>query len=237
MVLANKRVLVISDLHAPYYHKDTIPFLKAVKKLLNPDRVVLTGDEIDGHTISFHDKDPDLPFSPSSELEKAIEHLEPLYELFPKADILESNHGSLVYRRGKSAGIPRHVLRGYREILRAPNGWRWHNDLTFRLSDGQDVYFCHGKSARAKQLSQSMAMNTVQGHYHNSSSVEYFSTPKGTFWSVIAGCMIDDKSLAFSYNKLNLNRPVLSCVIILDGHPKILPMILDEDGNWIRKIV
>lgn len=235
--MANKRVLVISDLHSPYYHKDTVPFLKAIKHFFKPDRVVLTGDEIDGHCISFHDKDPDLPFSPSSELEKAVEYLRPLYELFPKADILESNHGSLVYRRGKSAGLPRHVLRSYREILDAPAGWRWHNDLTFKLSNGQDVYCCHGKASKGRGLSQSIAMNTVQGHFHTSATVDYFTTPRGTFWSVIAGCMIDDTSLAFSYNKLTLNRPVLSCVIILDGHPKILPMILDDKGNWIRKIV
>jgi len=233
----NSRVLVISDLHAPYYHQDTVPFLAAIKKLFNPDKIILTGDEVDGHCISFHDTDPDLPFSASSELEKAIEHLTPIYELFPKADILESNHGSLVYRRAKSHGLPRHVLRDYREILDAPKGWRWHNDLTITLSDGQDCYFCHGKSTSGRKLSQSLACNSVQGHFHNNATIDYFATDKGTFWSVISGCMIDDKSRAFAYNKLNLYRPVLSCVIILDGHPKILPLVVDKNNRWVRKIV
>ena len=233
----NRCILVISDLHAPYYHPDTIPFLTAIKELFKPDRVVLTGDEIDGHCMSFHDTDPDLPFSPSSELEKAIEHLNPLYELFPKADIMESNHGSLVYRRAKRHGIPRHVLKDYRDILGAPRGWKWHNDLTIPLPDGSDVYFCHGKSTSGRKLSQSLACHTVQGHFHNNATVDYFNTHKGLFWSVIAGCMIDNKSLAFSYNKLNLTTPVLSCVIIIDGHPKILPLIVDSNNKWTRRIV
>ncbi len=233
----NSRVLVISDLHAPYYHKDTIPFLTAIKKLFNPDRVILTGDEIDGHCMSFHDTDPDLPFSPSSELEKAIEHLQPIYKLFPKADVLESNHGSLVYRRGKHGGLPRHVFREYREILNAPKQWRWHNDLTIQLSDDKECYFHHGRSANGLSVSQSMAMNYVQGHYHTMYEVRYHSTPKGVYWAATTGCMIDDTSLAFSYNKLPIKRPMIGCLIILNGQPKLLPLLMDEKGNWIRKIV
>ncbi len=232
----NSRVLVISDLHAPYYHPDTVPFLKAIKQLFNPDKIILTGDEIDGHCISFHDSDPNLPFSPSSELEKAIEHLRPIYELFPKADILESNHGSLVYRRGKHGGLPRSVFRDYREILDAPNGWKWHPDLVIELSDGQGCYFHHGKSTNGLQVTLSEGMNSVQGHHHSLAEVRYVQTSKGLNWSVITGCMIDDKSLAFSYNKLQTKRPILCCTIILDGHPKLLPMVLKE-GRWIKKIV
>lgn len=233
----NCRVLVVSDLHAPYYHPDTIPFLKAIKKHINPDRVILTGDEIDGHCISFHDTDPDLPFSPSSELEKAIEHLEPLYELFPKADVLESNHGSLVYRRGKHGGLPRSVFRSYREILNAPTGWKWHSDLKIRLSDGQDCYFHHGRSPRATIVAQSMAMNYVQGHHHSIFEVVYHSSPRGLFWAVTTGCLIDDKALAFSYNKLQMRRPIIGVTVILDGQPKLLPMVLNNQNRWTGKIV
>lgn len=235
--MPNSRVLVISDLHAPYYHTDTIPFLTAIKEIFNPDRVILTGDEIDGHTISFHDSDPDLIFSPSSELEKAIEHLKPIYELFPKADVLESNHGSLVYRRAKKHGLPRHVLKDYKEVLDAPRSWRWHPDLTIKLSDGKLCYFCHGKSASSIKLGQSMSMNTVQGHYHSKYEIQYHANPHNLYWSMIVGCMIDDKSLAFAYNKLQMQRPIIGCAIILDGQPKLLPMILNQDGRWIKKIL
>lgn len=233
----NSRVLVISDLHAPYYHQDTIPFLTAIKEFIKPDKVVLTGDEIDGHCISFHDKDPDIPFSPSSELEKAIYHLQPIYELFPKADILESNHGSLVYRRGKHGGLPRSVFKDYREVLGAPRGWNWHSELTIKLSDGRLCYFHHGKSSNGLKLSQSMAMNVVQGHHHSVFNIEYHANPLNIYWSMIVGCLIDDKSLAFSYNKLQMKRPLIGVGLILDGQPKLMPMILNEEGRWIRKLV
>lgn len=233
----NCRVLVISDLHAPYYHQDTIPFLTAIKTHLNPDKIILTGDEIENHCISFHESDPDLPFSASSELEKAIEHLRPIYELFPKADILESNHGSLVYRRGKYGGIPRSVFRDYREILDAPKGWQWHHDFIIELSNGKKCYFHHGKSTNGLNVTLAEGMNSVQGHHHSLYEIRYVNTSQGMLWSVITGCMIDDKSLAFSYNKLQTKRPVIGCSIILDGYPHLLPMVLDEDGRWIKKIV
>lgn len=233
----NSCVLVISDLHSPYYHPDTVPFLKAIKKKYKLDRVILTGDEIDGHSFSFHDKDPDTRFSPSSELERAIELLEPIYKLFPEADVLESNHGSLVYRRGKHAGIPRSVFKSYREILRAPECWNWHSELVIKLSDGRDCYFHHGKSSNGLRLSESEGMNVVQGHHHSVFDIEYRSTSKGMFWSMIVGCMIEDKELAFGYNKLQLKRPTLGCALIIEGHPKLLPMVLDEKGKWIGKIV
>jgi len=232
----NQRVLVISDLHAPFYHQDTVPFLKAVKKKFKPDRVILTGDEADLHAISFHDSDPDL-FSASAELEKAIDHLRPIYKLFPKADILESNHGSLVYRKGKHHGLPRSVFKSYREILEAPKGWRWHMELTITLSDKRKCYFTHGKSANGLKLSQAMGMSVVQGHHHSVFDIQYWANPNDLYWSMVVGCMIDDNSLAFAYNKSTFKRPLIGCGIILHGRPRLLPMILNKHGRWIGKIL
>ena len=38
-------------------------------------------------------------------------------------------------------------MRGYNEVLEVGPGWKWHNELTIRLPDGNDVHFHHGKSA------------------------------------------------------------------------------------------
>ena len=43
---------------------------------------------------------------------------------------------------------------------------------------------------------------------------------------------LDDESLAFSYNKINPKRPLIGCGIILDGQPKLLPMVLEVGGRW-----
>jgi hypothetical protein len=54
---------------------------------------------------------------------------------------------------------------------------------------------------------------------------------------MVVGCLIDDKSMAFGYNKLQLKRPLIGVGMILDGQPKLLPMILNKEGRWVKKIV
>lgn len=231
----NSSILVLSDLHAPYYHPDTIKFLKAIKTKYKPDKVVGIGDEVDFHAISFHTSDPEL-FSPSDELQKAIERLKPIYGLFPKVSLIDSNHGSLVYRKGKFHGIPRNVFKGYREILEAPKDWHWSFDLTLKMSNGESVYFHHGKTSSPGKLSKNMSMNCVQGHYHSRFEIIYWANPTGLYWDMRVGCLINDKSLAFSYNKTTLDRPIIGCGIILNGQPKLLPLIKDRYGRWNGKL-
>src|SRR5438445_200303 len=93
-----KNILVISDMHHPYSHPDTLSFLKALKAKYKPDTVVCIGDEIDAHDMSFHDSNPDLD-SAGVELDKAIKSLTPIYKLFPNVTVVESNHGSMVFRK------------------------------------------------------------------------------------------------------------------------------------------
>lgn len=236
MGVHNSRVLVIGDLHCPYWHPDTIAFLRAVDDEYRPNRVIQIGDEVDFHAISFHPSDPDL-MSPGDELAKVIEKMQPLYQLFPKVDLIESNHGSLVYRKGKFHGIPRHVFKSYREVLMAPKHWKWHFDLTLELSDGMKCYFHHGKSSNPTALAKSMGMSAVQGHFHNQFSINYWGNPLGLYWQAFTGCLVDDKSLAMAYNATNLLRPVIGSLIILDGHPRLLPLVKDKHGRWIGKLV
>ncbi len=231
-----KTILVISDTHFPYQHPDTLEFLRRLKASYKPDKVVHIGDEIDGHAISFYPTDPDL-LGASDELQLAIDRLKCLYKLFPNVDLVESNHGSLVYRKGKVMGLPRNYFKSYNEILEAPKGWKWHFDLTLEMSDGNQVYFTHGKTAAAGKLSQSMGMCTVQGHYHERFEVIYWANPNGLYWDMRVGCLVDDKSLAFNYNNTNLKRPIVGTGVIINGQPKLVPMILDRNGRWIKRLV
>jgi hypothetical protein len=232
----NASILVISDQHFPYNHADIIAFLKALNDKYKFDKIVNIGDEIDGHSFSFHSHDPNL-LSPGDELRTAIDRMKPLYELFPKMDIVDSNHGSLVYRKGKHHGLPRHVFKSYREILEAPRGWKWHYDLTLRLPNGQPVYFHHGKSANGLKLSQAMGMCVVQGHHHEKFAVEYWSSPVGVFWSMQVGCLIEFSTLAFEYARNNLKRPMIGCGVIIDGQPKLEPMLMKPGTNrWTGRL-
>lgn len=226
-----KSILCISDMHHPYAHPDTAKFLAALKRKYRPDKIVCLGDEVDKHAMSFHDSDPDL-FSAGHELCEAIRNLKPIYKLFPEMEVISSNHGDMVYRKAKHHGIPRKYLRGYGEVLEAPKGWRWHSDLVVETSIGTKVYFHHGKSADVFKASQAMSMSMVQGHYHEKFNIHYWANPTGLYWGMQIGSSVDDRSLAFTYNKTNLKRPIIGHGIILEGLPKLLPMVMDTNHKW-----
>ena len=227
-------ILVISDYHAPYNHPDAEKFLAACKKKFNPTEVVCIGDEVDYHALSFHDSDPDLD-SASVELEKAVKALKPLYKLFPKCTVIESNHGSMVLRKALVAGMPKKVLRGYNEILEAPKGWKWVFDVKLSTPLGP-IYFCHGKSGAAGRLASQYGMSTIQGHYHEKAQISYISTPERLMFDCHTGCLANDKSLALGYNKINPKRPIVSIVVVVDGIPQIVPMVLNKHSRWVGKV-
>jgi hypothetical protein len=227
----NKVILCISDLHAPYMHQDTVKFLAAVKKKYNPTRVVCLGDERDGHAESYHESSPDLP-SAGDELDMAVEQLKPIYKLFPVADVLESNHGSLAVRKAQTAGISRKHLQPYRDVLGAPKGWDWHMDLLLDIPNGSKVYFHHGLCADVMKLVSLRGVCCVQGHYHNTFKIGYIGNPQALLWGMQVGCSIDAKSMAFAYGRNTLQRPVVGHGIIIDGLPKLLPMVLNSNGRW-----
>ena len=76
-----KSVLVISDLHIPYHHKDAFKFLKALKDKYKPDLIVNIGDELDQHQISMHDHNPDL-MSAGDELKSSRVYVKELEKIF-----------------------------------------------------------------------------------------------------------------------------------------------------------
>ena len=53
---------------------------------------------------------------------------------------------------------------------------------------------------------------------------------------MMVGCLIDDKALAFEYNKTTVGRPIIGCGIIIEGQPMLIPMILDKKGRWIKEL-
>ncbi len=232
--MKNQVILAIGDLHAPYMHADAVAFLSAVKSKYKPDTVVLMGDEVDAHATSYHEHDPDLP-SAGDELKLAIKQLQPLYKMFPKAVVIESNHGSLVYRKALTAGIPSAILKGYRDILQAPQGWDWKFDHVTPTPLG-DIYWHHGKSSSHKKLSQNIGMSAIQGHFHNEFYISYWSSPKALYWDANAGCLVDHKSRAQAYGKNNLQKPIVGCIVIINGVPQLIPMVLDKNGRWTKRL-
>jgi len=233
-----KTVLVIPDTHAPFEHPDAIKFLQAVKqKYLDEDSIIThLGDEIDSHCISFHDSDPDIGLSPSSELEKAIESMHLLQELFPNIKLCTSNHGSLFFRRQKSAGLPIHIIKSYQDILGTPL-WEWFDEILLETKMG-DIYLCHGKtSAPGKLMKEQGTYGAIQGHFHGRYQINWYASSIRERFDAFSGCLIDQKSLAFSYGKNHLPKPILGCMLITKmGYPKLIPMITNDEGRWIWEL-
>jgi hypothetical protein len=233
--LNTSRILNISDQHMPYEHPDMFRFLAAIKKKYKPTLVINGGDEIDGHALSFHDSDNDLP-SAGDELRLALTKIKRLEKMFPEMIILDSNHGSLAARRFKHHGIPMKYLASQHQIYGVSNKWQWVNDLTLKLPNGQDVYFCHGMSKQGIKLAAQRGTCVVQFHFHTDFRIDYIGNPSSLLWSLQSGCLIDRKSLAFAYDKLNLNRPIIGTTMIINSKPVLIPMELSRQGRWIGKL-
>ncbi len=235
MAVSNDAILVISDMHMPYHHPDAIKFLAAIKAQYGITRVVNIGDEVDKHALSFHDSDPDLPGA-KEELRRARKYVKELAKLFPVMDLVESNHGSMHYRKAKALGIPIEYMADYNTILQAPKTWRWVDELILN-SGGVEIMFRHQFKKNPLICAQQMAMCVVQGHFHESFDVQYASSPTKLLWAMTVGCLIDKKSLAFRYNSTNTRRPILGCALIISGQPVLMPMVVHKGGRWIGRLV
>ena len=228
--------LIIGDTHIPYEHLDAWDWLKAIKKkYLNKRSLIMhIGDEVDGASISFHEKDPDLKFSPSSELEACIDVIHQkggLYDLFPKMYLCDSNHGSLVFRRAKYAGLPAHVIKSYADILKV-KGWEWHEDYLLETKKGP-LYLHHGRSSNIGKVVASTQSSVCQGHYHGLHKIEWFRGVRTNRYGIQTGSLVNSGSRAFSYGRLSLSTPIIGSALIKEcGTPTLLTMNLNKNNRW-----
>lgn len=236
-----EKILIISDTHCPFDHQDAIPFLKAVKKSMDfkdgKDLCVHIGDEISAGAWSYHEKDQSMP-GPDDEMDLAIGRLKEYYRLFPDVTVLESNHGSLAYRKAKSGNIPSQWIKSYRDALQAPASWTWTKHLRVSLASGEPVNFFHGLRTNAFAEALVLGESLVQGHHHNALYIrkEWVPAIKQVLFGMQVGCLINDKSPEFDYNKNTAKRPALGCGIIYRGSPRVMPLRLNYQGRWLGRL-
>ena len=237
MILSKKRRSVIlcwPDTHEPFAHKDAFDFLKAVKNKYKPTTVINQGDLEDFCGISMHDHDPD-GLSAGHELKALRENLKKYFKLFPIVKICTSNHGSLPFRRAFKYGLPKDLIKSYREIIGAPKGWQWSD---YWEVDG--IIFEHGdpfsgQNAAIKAAEQNM-QSTVIGHVHSFAGIQYSANSKHLIFGMNTGCLINADAYAFAYAKKIKRKPILGCGIIQDGIPTFIPMLLNKNGRWNKKL-
>lgn len=215
-------VLAFSCLHTPYMHPRAVAFLRQLKREYAPDAVVCLGDEIDAHGYGKYPKDP-AALGTLNEIKAARRRLEPLYELFPTSHVCQSNHTDRLWKRAFEAGLPEEFLRGRREILHAPDGWRWARRWEF---DG--VTFIHGDGFSGRHPNKDACTEyrskVVLGHVHSAAGVYWSRSFADAIWGLSVGCLIDDRSLAFKYAQNSARRPVLGAGVVVDGVPQFIPL-------------
>jgi len=214
--------LVISDPHTPFMHPNAIPFLKDLKKTFQPDHVVCVGDLLDCYLFSSFSHDPDA-LSAKEEWESAIEQLKPLYKLFPRLDCCIGNHEMRHLKRGLEAGLPSWLFREVRDIIKAPEGWKFGHHFNIdgvRYTHGEEV---SGRNALVNLL-QIYRQNVVIGHLHSVAGVTYLNNGINQCWAMATGCMVDVDAYAFQYGKNSKDKPVIGCGVVIDGVPSFIPM-------------
>lgn len=98
------------------------------------------------------------------------------------------------------------------------------------------LYVAHGIVKDGKKLAAQRGVHVVQGHYHTEGRIDYISNPRNLLWSMQVGCLIDKQALAFAYDKLNLNRPIIGTGLCVRGKPLLVPMPLNDKSRWTGKL-
>mgnify|MGYP001561849006 CR=1 FL=1 len=229
-----KNVLVVSDLHEPYAHKDAYSFLKAVADKIAPDIVINVGDEVDYHALSRYEKDPDL-YSSGYEYAAAKRKLDELEKIFPKMKIARSNHGERYVKAATmKAGIPRDMLKTEQELYNKKH-WEWAGSHSLTTNCGI-VRFVHGTSPDATKYAIQCGHSIVQGHFHNSLNVGWVNTRYQHLFGMTVGCLTDPTSYAVAYAKEAKFAQMLGCGVLINGEPQIIRMELNKNGRWSSKI-
>jgi len=229
-------IAAISCTHFPYHHPDTMPFLRKINDVFKPTLWVHLGDENDGAAWKYHEVDPDMD-SAGTELTKLRYYIQELADFVPRMFVMDSNHGNLVYRKAKTAGLSREQVRSPKEYLKSPEGWVWMPRLELEIDTGHNsntkkFLFQHG-STQALKISRARSISVVQGHLHTEFYIHSWGESHNLRYAVQVGCLIDDASLAYAYNKTNVLPPILGACIIINGNPMLVPMRLGLDGRWI----
>jgi predicted phosphodiesterase len=210
------RVLVIGDLHCPAVHPKYLDFVKGIRKKYKTDETVFIGDVVDHASISFHKKNPEHPAA-LDEYDQAMRSLRLWVKAFPDAVVTIGNHDDRVVRIAADAGIPAHYIKNYSETYDSAN-WDW---MPFIEIDG--VYYYHGIGANgmypAINAAKMRLQSVVIGHYHSVAGINWIVGPTSRIFGMNVGSGVDRFHPAMQYGSAYLKKPVVSCGVVIDGHP------------------
>ena len=226
------KVGIIGDTHLPAVHPAYLDFCTDVFAAWGVEKVIHIGDVVDWHSISFHDKHPDLP-SAKDEWHLVQKFLEPWKKRFPKVSVCIGNHDARVTRLAESASIPAEFLKPYPEIWGTP-GWDWEDQYVI-----DNVLYIHGNrrsglNPALNMVKKGTGMSVVMGHCHTVCGVHWQFGPKSRWFGLDTGCGADQKSPVMRYAHDRDIKWALSCGVVIDGHPYSEVMPCDRGEPYHR---
>lgn len=234
---SNLNALCISDLQIPFEHIDAFDFVCHVRKTYFPNLnpfIVNLGDEFDQHTLGKWGANPN-GHSAKAEMDEAKLRIKQWFNTFPKMFLCISNHTYRVFKRSREAGIPDAFMRSIGEAYDLPSTWQWREKW---IHDG--ICFEHGEMVSGQlaaiRAAMQNRMSTVIGHQHSNGGIIYNASANDVIWGMNTGCLIDVNQYAFDYGKTLRNKPTLGMGIILDGIPMFVPMFVDHNNRWLRRV-
>lgn len=216
------RVLIAGDPHEPVCHPGYRAFLRDLRDKYDCNKVVIIGDIVDHHAISFHAANPMCP-GPADEYLLTKQKIQLWHKDFPNAIVTLGNHDLRVVRLAESVNMPAKYLRDYAEVWKTPT-WKWVEDI---IIDG--VYYFHGTNRSgmhpAYNAMKDMLMSVVMGHCHSASGIQWRANPHRRTFGLDTGCGVDVDAYQFAYGKHMRSRPILSAAVVIDGvpHHRIMP--------------
>jgi len=229
-----KNTLIISDTHAPFHHRDTLPFLDALVDHWGIEDAKHTGDIVDNHFGSFHDVEHGT-MSAKDEHIQAKKFVKKLEERFPSLTVVLGNHDILAERKATKAGIMMEHLNDYNS--RYDVNWNWVEDDFFKVDQYNHCLLTHSIGSGTLNNATKFSHCSIQGHHHSKYGLEYFADNQILRWSITSGCLIDQKSPAFNYaRKAVLARAIIGCAVIVNNTPIMTPMRLTKSGRWNKKV-
>lgn len=209
--------LVISDLQIPFEAEKALEFCVYLKRHYKiPDENVLNvGDELDCYHGGRWPKDPNGHYSATGELAAAKAKLKDWYRAFPKMKLAISNHGLRWVRKATAAEIPSEMLRSYRDIIEAPDGWQWKDEWIFNEKHPFRMIHGMGYSSVNSQRNAALdaGMSTVHGHLVHA-GISYVKTANQWLWGMCVASLIDTTQYAFEYGKESRFKPCLGAGIV-----------------------
>jgi hypothetical protein len=184
--------------------------------------ILCVGDELDMYFGSHYPRDPDARMSAMDEIDASIRILKEWYAKFPNMHLCTSNHGMRWIKKALAAEIPSQLLKGYREIIDAPDTWQWKDEWIFKAKN-KTFRMIHGSEYSGQMGARNAALDsklsTLIGHIHSFGGVSHVRTNGygEQLWAMNTGCLIDVKQFAFQYSRANRNQPTLGCGVVLDG--------------------